>query len=121
MTFDQDEEDAFLALCERHKVKMTDPEIYFRRRKNSLKLAAMIWISQTDKSKVRNAYKRFRLMERKNKIVDHLMLIDKVWNHLNPDRRYASDSMKWVEIVWAVDAVKDGSFDEVVDNTHRFE
>lgn len=118
MTFDQDEEVAFLALCERQKVKMTDPEIYFRRRKNTLKLAAMIWIGQANKS---DARKRVRLMDRKNKIVDNLVLLDKVWNHLNPDRRYASDSMKWVEIVWAVDAVKDGSFDEVVDNAHRFE
>lgn len=115
ITPDPEEKAAFLALCERQKVKMTNLEIYFRRRKNALRLAALAWNKKTAKNMVKSGYERPKLIERSNKLLEHFCLIDEVWNCLNPTRRFASDWGKGFEVLWAADAIIKGNFDAKYD------
>ena len=113
---DPAEKEAFLALCERQKVKMTNPDIYLRRRKNTLKLAAISWKKKSEnKGKIKSAYGKFKLIKRSEKLLNHFILIDEIWNYLNPTRRLASDWGKGLEVVWAVDALTNRNFDELYD------
>jgi hypothetical protein len=115
---DPAEKESFLALCERQKVKMTSHEIYFRRRKNALKLAALAWSKRADAKGLSDGVQS-KLILRKDKLFEHFVLIDEIWNYLNPERCFASDWGKVFEVAGAVNAIKEGTFDKYVDKAHQ--
>jgi hypothetical protein len=55
-----------------------------------------------------------KLILRKDKLFEHFVLIDEIWNYLNPERCFASDWGKGFEVAGAVNAIKEGTFDEYV-------
>lgn len=112
-----EEKVAFLALCQRQAIRMTDPSIYFRRRKNALKLAA---IAHNRKAGVTDTDERFRLVMRADRRMEHFILIDEIWNYLNPTQRFASDWGKGFEVSGAAKALTEGSFDALCDKNHEF-
>ena len=100
----------FLALCERHKVRMINLSIYNRRSKNTLKTAA---ISLNKIRANKDESKRDQLIKRYNRYTDHIALLDDIWRLLNPTKQY---DRGWNgihgEIVTAARCLRDGSFDE---------
>lgn len=107
---DTAEKEAFLALCERQKVKMTDTTIYLRRRKNALKLAALAWAKRANGKDI-DKEAQLKLGARKERLFEHFVLVDEIWNYLNPTHCFASDWGKGFEVAWAVGALKKGDFD----------
>ena len=96
---------------------MTDPAIYFRRRKNALKLAALAWAKRADGKGLSDGVQS-KLILRKDKLFLHFVLIDEIWNCLNPTK-CVSDFGKAFEVAGAVKAIKEGTFDEFVNKAHQ--
>lgn len=109
------EREAFEALCQRQSVKMSDYNIYFRRRKNALKTAA---IAMNRKVGVTDKEERLRLLLRKERALDHFILLDEIWNYLNPLDRFVSDWGKTLEVLTAAKALKNGTFDAFCKEAH---
>lgn len=117
---DPNEKPEFEALCARHALTMTDREIYLRRRKNILHMAAINQDRFYIHPKDGNKEEAHRLYLRFMRTHDHLYLLDEIWNYLHPI------PMDWVSGSWgksfevgaAATAIKEGKFDSFCDELH---
>ena len=78
-----------------------------------MKLAALAWSKRADAKGLSDGVQS-KLILRKDKLFEHFVLIDEIWNYLNPERCFASDWGKGFEVAGAVNAIKEGTFDEYV-------
>ena len=98
----------FLSLCNRQKEHMSNLEIYERRRRNTLKLAAK---ALNRKIKATNEDDSQRYVDRVRKFASHIVLLDEIWMFLNPARQFFYGYLVHNELVTATKHVRDGSFD----------
>lgn len=117
---DPDEKALFEALCARHAVTMTNREIYLRRRKNILYITALAqdrFYSFPENGKQKEL---LSLYSRFHQRMDHLELLDEIWNYLHPiPMNWVSGSWgKSFEVNGASKAIKEGKFDSFCDELH---
>ena len=118
---DANEKPDFEALCHRHALKMTDRNFYLKKRKKVLKMAAIAQYRYDKRSQSTPNEGRTRLSSRYFKRLDHLTLLDEIWNYLHPyPRDWVSGSFgKVFEVGAAAKAINDGNFDAFCDELHK--
>ncbi len=106
---DVDEKNDFLSLCNRQKERVSNVEIYDRRRRNTLKTAAK---ALNRKIKATNENDSQRYVIRVRKLASHIVLLDEIWMYLNPTRQFFYGYLVHNELVIAAKHLRDGSFDD---------
>lgn len=99
----------FLSLCERQKTRMTTHDVFFRRRKNSLKTAV---IARNKLVKIKDPDERFKMVTRIQIYMEHIRLLDEIWNYLNPTKVFFNGFGLHAELVAAARSVRAGTFDD---------
>ena len=99
----------FLSLCNRQKERMSNLEIYERRRRNTLNTAAK---ALNRKIKATDENDSHRYVIRVRKLASHIVLLDKIWMYLNPTRQFFYGYLVHNELVIAAKHARDGSFDD---------
>lgn len=99
----------FLSLCNHQKERMSNLEIYGRRRRNTLKMAAKA-LNRKRKAADENDIQRYK--DRVIKVANHIVLLDEIWMFLNQTRQFFYGYIMHNELVIAATHVREGSFDD---------